>query len=413
MDSENTSPAQEVVQGLVDNVKGKVTSHLYGWVLNAVGLGGGSDPVLDQLQVIQQKLDVIHDQLVALQKQVEEAKTEIIHVVEWTSATSAISDAVNRITSKFNDLRTLDKADSAGAKRITDATLDENLGAFPDLLKIHTFILNSEGGLSPDQPGLLQMWIDANDGNALKDFQRGNYGRNTPLDLAAHRITQYFIYLVVLQLKGLTLLVNAFTALKQPVEAQKCIDTYRDRITTQGDIYRRGLEKLVVDYCYDQTLFGLFGNGREWQTSPLLLADQTVCGLLAQDELLVRIWGGRATSGFTFDTGTLVTDPSQAGPQLLLTGAGTSVSATPPNGELTIFPANKGAQWSMYRYRFLRPPAGNFTISPGMPNPPFYNCHIATGHLSAYWRDNPEIVIPGGGWPSSSIPVTLTMVPEE
>ena len=264
MSNDNTDAAQEVLQGLIDNVKGKVSGALYGWVLDAIGMGGGSDPVIDRLDQIQRTLNLIETQIVALQQQLKDAERQIILAVEWNTQTTAMLPAVDRIDFKYSKLSTLRKDDQEAAQELQRAILDDNLGVGPDLDSINSLVLDAEGGVSPGQAGLLNMWINACTDAAMANFQRGNVGPGSPLDVAAHNITRYFVFLVVQQLKGVTLLVNADTAAKELDQSQVAISTYLSRINAQAVIYRAGMENLLVKYCPDQTLLGLFA-GPHWQ----------------------------------------------------------------------------------------------------------------------------------------------------
>lgn len=389
--SENPSVAGDVLHGLLENAKQRVTPHLYGWILDAIGIGSGSDPVISRLDRIQQTLDLIETQIVALQVQLREAEKAIILAVQWNSQTAAISDQIAGIDYKFRQLHQLQKDDRDQVAQLQKGILDTNDGVGPALQKINNFILDGEGGVSPGQAGLLNMWIQSNSDAAMANFQRGNVGAGTPLDAAAHAITKYFLFLVVEQLKGTTLLVNAYAAAKEPNLVEDALTTYQTNLATQAELYRAGMEQLLLRYCSDQTLLGLFA-GPHWATSPALLADSTICGVIGRDELVLRIWGGRQTQGLVFDTGTLITD-GRPGPALQLTGGSSPIAAEVPTGESRVF-STSSASWSMYRYRFPSPAPGSYQITPGIPSLPFFNCWIdPTQRFRKYVMENPTIPI--------------------
>src|SRR2546423_6140077 len=224
----------------------------------------------------------------------------------------------------------------------------------------------------------------------MVDFQRRNVGVTTPLAVAAKNITDYFVFLIGVQLKGAVLLVNAYTGESEPDESQTALSNYQSNIAEQAAVYRAGMELLTVTYCYDQTLLGLF-SGPNWTTSPLLLADATFCSVIAKDELVLRVWGGQGTGTFPFDTGTFISD-SRSGPTLSLTGGSSPISPVTPTGDYTLFPASNSSQWSMYRFQFPQPGAGTFLITPGVPDMPFFDCWVNPhGRFGKYVSTNPSL----------------------
>jgi hypothetical protein len=392
---DEASIAEQILTGLIDNIKGKVTDGLYGWILNAIGLGGGSDPVIQKLDEIETTLNDIEKKIDALKTELEEVEKEIILAVEWNTQTTAIVDSVTRIDSRFSALFALQPDDKESAATLQTDILDENSGVTPDLAIINGFVQDGENGANPGQAGLLNMFINANIQEAMVNFQRGNVGPNTPLAVAAKNITDYFVFLIGVQLKGAVLLVNAYTGESETDQSQAALSTYQSNIAEQAAIYRAGMELLTVTYCYDQTLLGLF-SGPQWDTSPLLLADATFCSVIAKDELVLRIWGGQGLGAFPFDTGTFISD-GQSGPTLSLTGGSSPIGSVTPTGDYTLFPASNSSQWSMYRFRFPQPGTGTFQISPGVPDMPFFDCWVnPKGRFGKYVSTNPSLQVPSG-----------------
>ena len=389
------SIAEQILNGLIDNIKGKVTDGLYGWILNAIGLGSGSDPVIQKLDEIETTLNDIETKIDALKTELEEVEKEIVLAVEWNTQTTAIVDSVTRIDSRFSALFALQADDKDSAATLQSDILDQNSGVTPDLAIMNGFIQDGENGANPGQPGLLNMFISANIQQAMVNFQRGNVGANTPLAVAAKNITDYFVFLIGVQLKGAVLLVNAYTGESETDQSQAALSTYQSNIAEQAAIYRAGMELLTVTYCYDQTLLGLF-SGPNWDTSPLLLADATFCSVIAKDELVLRVWGGQGLGTFPFDTGTFIND-SRSGPTLSLTGGSSPIGSVTPTGDYTLFPSSNSSQWSMYRFRFPQPGTGTFQISPGVPDMPFFDCWVnPNGRFGKYVSTNPSLQVPSG-----------------
>ena len=389
------SIAEQILNGLIDNIKGKVTDGLYGWILNAIGLGSGSDPVIQKLDEIETTLNDIETKIDALKTELEEVEKEIVLAVEWNTQTTAIVDSVTRIDSRFSALFALQADDKDSAATLQSDILDQNSGVTPDLAIMNGFIQDGENGANPGQPGLLNMFISANIQQAMVNFQRGNVGANTPLAVAAKNITDYFVFLIGVQLKGAVLLVNAYTGESETDQSQAALSTYQSNIAEQAAIYRAGMELLTVTYCYDQTLLGLF-SGPNWDTSPLLLADATFCSVIAKDELVLRVWGGQGLGTFPFDTGTFIND-SRSGPTLSLTGGSSPIGSVTPTGDYTLFPSSNSSQWSMYRFRFPQPGTGTFQISPGVPDMPFFDCWVdPKGRFGKYVSTNPSLQVPSG-----------------
>ena len=392
---DEASIAQQILNGLIDNIKGKVTDNLYGWILNAIGLGGGSDPVIEKLAEIESTLNDIETKIDALKLELAEVEKEIILALEWNTQTTALVDPVTRIDSRFSALFALQADDKDSAATLQTDILDQNSGVTPDLAIINGFVQDGENGANPGQPGLLNMFINANIQQAMVNFQRGNVGAKTPLAVAAKNITDYFVFLIGVQLKGAVLLVNAYTGASELDQSQTALSNYQSNIAAQAAIYRAGIELLTVTYCYDQTLLGLF-SGPNWATSPLLLADATFCSVIAKDELVLRVWGGQGTGTFPFDTGTFISD-SRSGPTLSLTGGSSPVGSATPTGDYMLFPASNNAQWSMYRFRFPQPGTGTFQITPGVPDMPFFDCWVdPKGRFGKYVSTNPSLQVPSG-----------------
>jgi len=255
---------------------------------------------------------------------------------------------------------------------------------------INSYVQDGEGGLSPGGPGLLNLFISANTTQAMSNYVHGHTGTGTPLDTATQNINKYFLYLAGIQLKGTVLLINAYTEAGESDLAKSALDTYRSNLAKQAIIFRSGLELLTVTYCYDLTLLGLF-SGPNWATSPLLLADQTICSVLAHDELIVRVWGGTGSGPFPFNTGTFVSNTTTPGATLTLTGGASPVSSLDSTGYFTLFAASNNSQWSMYRYRFPSPGTGIYTVSPGIPDVPYFNCWVnAIARFGKYPMTNPS-----------------------
>ncbi len=403
---DEASIAEQILGGLIDNIKGKVSDDLYGWILNAIGLGNGSDPVLQKLGQIEATLTDIETKIDALKTELEDVEKQIILAVEWNTQTTAIADAVTRVDSRFTTLFGLQADDKNSVATLQADILDQNSGVTPDMAIINGFIQDGENGANPGQPGLLNMFINANIQTALLNFQRGNVGPKSPLSTAAQNITDYFLFLVGVQLKGAVLLVNAYTGDSELDQSQAALTTYQTNIAAQAAIYRAGMELLTVSYCYDQTLLGLF-SGPSWDSSPLLLADATFCSVLAADELVLRVWGGQGTGQFPFNTGNFISD-ARAGATLSLTGGSTPIGSVTATGDYTLFPIANSSQWSMYRYRFQKPGTGTFQISPGVPQMPFFNCWInPNGRFGKYVSTNPSLPV-ATGTTAASLAVNFT-----
>jgi len=197
---DEASIAEQILSGLIDNIKGKVSDDLYGWILNAIGLGNGSDPVLQKLDQIESTLNDIEAKIDALKLELEDVEKQIILADEWNSQTAQITEPVTRIGSRFSTLFELKADDKASAASLQTDILDQNVGVTFDMALINGYVQDGENGADPGQPGLLNMFINANINAAMKNFQRGNVGPSSPLAKAAKNITDYFTFLVGVQL---------------------------------------------------------------------------------------------------------------------------------------------------------------------------------------------------------------------
>ena len=411
--ADDASSAQAVIQSLLgDLVKGalsEIGSEGASWILTAVlGLGGNDDQqILDQLSQIESTLQNIESQITALGEEITQAEQQIVLAVEWNGLVNGASAAITRLQTRFTTLSQLAADDTQTAQDLKTQTLDTNNGVADDLALLNNYILNGLGGEDPGALGLLQMWINANTQKSVQSYQRGGVGPGTPLDAAAQAITSYFTWLVGVQVRGITLLVNAYEASNESDMAQKNLVTWNATMQSQAELYRQGMEALAVTYCGDQTLLGLFA-GPHWRSSPAYLADQTLANTFLDNDLVVRIWGGQGKGTFSFDTGTLVTNASEPGPALTLTGGGAPLTPALPTGLYTLFPSQSGAQWSLYRYVFVSPPPGSYQITPGVPATPFFDCWIDTSQfVQKYIRANPTFVV-DTDHPASGFAVTLT-----
>ena len=419
---------RNVIKGVLTSVAGaaagEVGSYAAGYLLSAV-LGVGQQntnkAVLDDLEDIQDTLKNVETEIQQLSAKVDSIGRDIIFATTWTTLSNEVTDHATNIESWYRSLNALGKADTAKAQHLRDGILDENTGALATLLQIKNRFINDGPG-NPGQVGLLQMWIDKHTEKA-GEVDANAYGPGSPLATAVDAITTYFKWAVGLQVKGIVLLCNALRS--EPGASEKTLFLeWEADIAVQAEIYRSGMEHLLVSYCVNQRVIGIMG-GSDWMWSPVLIADQTITNMSRFEEIVVRIWGGLGTGDRAFSTGNYHL-AAQPAPAIYLVQGGVETEAISPEPAIAnsyykkdseeasgaLFTAFKSrdaqSAWSMYRAVFRVPAkAATYHIKPDMPNGDFYDCFVDRNHyVDKYQRFNPTWVT--NGVSPASLGINLT-----
>src|ERR1041385_8193238 len=210
-----------VLRKLLESAASKAGNQAFGWVLTFVG-GDNTQ----QFDAIQSQLGSLEADVAAIQSAVDDIEKQLEHILaqmEWHAMIVLVTDDINDIESNFETLQQLSLQD-VDEKEVLERWAVKHAQTALD--KINRIALPGNGGVDPNMPGLLMAYARANAEAAVQDpnYKTNgvvNIGPGSPLDVYYSRIEQYFLYLLGVQLEGLTLLVNGFNAAGETDLAEK------------------------------------------------------------------------------------------------------------------------------------------------------------------------------------------------
>jgi hypothetical protein len=364
-----------ILSGLISGAASKAGSQAFGWLLSFIGLGNNDqfNQIENQLQTLESDMTQVEEQLTDITQEL----AEVLQQMNWDMLVTVVSPSIDDIESHYSTFQMLNQDDSTTAADLQQWALNN---AATDLLTINNNILMGQGGINPNQPGLLQMYAMANAEASIRDpnYNRLAVGQGSPLDVYYSQIEQYFVYLTGVQLKGLTLLINAYNAANENDLAQGALQLFLKNLALQIQTYLASVEAFAVYYAPDEMLIDIFG--KNVACDPLARAGLTVDNITGNTTFYARMWMGSGqnavrpfypfssvgpTAFYTFASNPI----SQAAgnvPLLMEPPDGKGILPdTLPNGDYniyTVFPSRENCQWAMFRFSWTNPPDGIYQI---------------------------------------------------
>jgi len=376
-----------VLRKLLESAASKAGNQAFGWVLTFVG-GDNTQ----QFDAIQSQLGSLEADVAAIQSAVDDIEKQLEHILaqmEWHAMIVLVTDDINDIESNFETLQQLSLQD-VDEKEVLERWAVKHAQTALD--KINRIALPGNGGVDPNMPGLLMAYARANAEAAVQDpnYKTNgvvNIGPGSPLDVYYSRIEQYFLYLLGVQLEGLTLLVNGFNAAGETDLAEKKAAQIMENLRAQCQIFLASVEAFAVYYAVDMTLQQILSSTAVTTTdpsvpvNPMRRASLTIDRFTSNKTFYAWMWWGSGQNSALSDS-----SPSTVGVTSFYTFGSNPISAQ--NGNLpqlvdgarviapdilasgdqnayTAFPVNGQFQWAMFRFAWTNPPAGTYRIQVG------------------------------------------------
>ena len=360
-----------IMKGLISGAGSAAGSDAFGYLLSLVGLGKNDqfDAIQAQFQTLQSQMVDVENQLTAIQQEL----AELLQQMNWDALVEEVTQPINDIEAQYWTFQKLQPDDQPAATVLENWAM---ANAMTDLLTIHTNALGGQS-IDPNQPGLLQMFAQANAQQSIQDvnYSRAAIGPGSPLDVYYSHIEQYFLYIVGVQIKGVTLLINAYNATNQGDMATATLQQFRINLAVQCQTFLATVEVFAVNYAPDLMLMDVFG--KDGAADPVERADLTIDAVTANTTFYLRLWTGGgsdvpspfyafstvgATSYAQFTTNPL--SPGSANvPRLVDQNGILIVPDVMANGDYNIytaFPPQVDCLWGMFRFSWTNPPDGNY-----------------------------------------------------
>ncbi|SPE39007.1 hypothetical protein SBA3_3000036 [Candidatus Sulfopaludibacter sp. SbA3] len=367
-----------ILEGLLSGASEKAGDTAFGWLLSLIG--GDNDQQFEaiesQLQSMQQQIALVEQELT----QITAELNQILKEVKWEALIEVVTPSISDIESHYQTLQMISSDDTVTANAIQQWAIQS---AATELLTIHNNILEGDGGIDPNQPGLLQMYAQYNAQASIADpgYARGAIFAGSPLDVYYQQIEQYFLYLVGVQFKGVTLLVNAYNLSGENDLAVATLNLFQQNLALQFQTYLASVEAFLVNYAPDTVLLDVFG--KQGAADPLQRAQVTMDTVTNNQTFYSRWWMGNAPTvwgGDVYQFSTVGWNQFQTYganplsgtdniPALANTQTGTQIQPDQlPNGDqnlYTAFPSRLGCQWAMFRFSWTNPADGTYQLAMG------------------------------------------------
>lgn len=229
--------APMTVEELAKLLAGKLGDQLFSWgfesILSALGIGGNAE-VLEQLHEINAKLDELKNMVSGLERDVAEAKVEIVNT-PLVAAMANISEQYSFLTwaTQHQACATSNAPVDAGCKGTGDDFKASIRSRVNDMLNTNTGVIADFGLLkislagTPTEPGVLRRWHDY-----LKTTRQFYSPLTDP------RLIQLNEYYQTFQLMGANLVVEAYAA-------RQTADGKPDPDKTSGAYYMDDLQAAI------------------------------------------------------------------------------------------------------------------------------------------------------------------------
>jgi hypothetical protein len=370
---------EQILQGLLAGAANKAGGAAFGWFLSFIGLGGNDAQFVE----IEQQLAALQNQVAQLETEIQSLIKELLQQLNWDTLLTAIEDSVTDIESHYQTFQQLEQTDTT-----TCGELDQWAGQYAatELAQISATLLDGQGGLNPGDPGLIRSFALAVSQTSIGDaaYAPGNFSASGPIATYYQIIEKYFLYLVSVQLKGTTLLVNHHTLHGETNLAQDVMALYQANLALQCQTFISAVEAFTVNYAVDGSLLDMFGIPGNYD--PIRQAGLTSDAISVTSTVHARFWMGNAI-GFgalppfqPFSTvGVFVPlgfsqNPISASAgnvlQLYNPQSGTAIApdmygAQPAN--YTEFPISNDCRWVMIHFSWTTPAIpGTAAIEPGL-----------------------------------------------
>lgn len=367
-----------ILQGLASGVLGKLGGDAVGYLLSLVG-----DKPSDQFGQIQNNLQQLETQMGVVEQDLTNISAElnaILQEVSWEAVVGQVAGPINDIEAHYTTLQEISQDDTQASTQLIAWAID-NIPTY--LYTLNSDLQDGQGGTNPQQPGLIRMYTSYNAQASLNDpgYSSTAIQPGSPLAVYYSQAEQYFLYMVGVQLKGLTLIVNAYNATGETDLATAAIQTFQTNLAAQGRTFLSAVEGYTVNYAPDLSLLNALGQAGAFD--PIHRAGQTVDAVINGVTFYVRLWVGVGLSAESpaapfstiggptlpgFDNATF-SEANGTVPWLSGVGSTAPVKADEVAdgvyAPFTLFPARLNCQWSVFRISWTNPPDGSYQLTVG------------------------------------------------
>jgi len=367
-----------ILQGLASGALGKLGGEAVGYLLSLIG-----DKPSDQFDQIQNNLQQLETQMGVVEQDLTDISAEltaILQEVNWDSMVGQVSHPIDDIKAHYTTLQELGQDDTDAANSLT-SWATTNVPTY--LESLNSDLQDGQGGTNPQQPGLIRMYTGYTAQASLNDSGYSSTAILPGSTLAVYysQAEQYFLYMVGVQLKGLTLLVNAYNMHGEADLAAAAIQSFQTNLAAQGRTFLSAVEGYTVNYAPDLSLLNVLGQAGAFD--PIHRAGQTVDAVTNSVTFYARLWVGAGLSAESpaapfstiggptlpgFDNAAF-SEANGTAPWLSGVGSTAPVQADEVADGLyapsTLFPARLNCQWSVFRISWTNPPDGSYRLTVG------------------------------------------------
>jgi hypothetical protein len=329
------------------------------------------------LQSLQTQVAQLETNLLTIEKQL----AALANGQTWYSYQASLANDISDIEAQYHTLQSLSATDTASAVALKSWGISGQPASY--LLTLHEDITGLVLLDPSTTQGLLSLYslLLVESFQADSAMQHDEVGPGSPLDVATTNMKQYFLYLIGVQTKCLTLLTNAYVASNEVNLATQAVSDFTTNLTVQCQVYLAAMEALIVGCTVDLSLMDVFG--LVTSVNPLQQAGALIDMLLlntvssppsVNTTFYARLWLGSGASASwpyrVFQTSTL--DLTTADTQLsayypvLIDSKGNSIlpdQMASTYSVQTLFPAASGCQWLMLRASWTNPDDDTYSIA--------------------------------------------------
>ncbi|XID75806.1 hypothetical protein ACF3NA_04540 [Alkanindiges sp. WGS2144] len=272
----------------------KMGFDLVGSAISAISATGGqsddrSKEILEKLDVQNTKLNQMSSQIINLQtnlnaisediKRLEKIIVSGFNITNYNNKISSMNDAINHINANYRTYVNYSKKKQLTANEQNELSLFAylvtlNMPAYLD--KIHSEQMGGGGA-----EGTIQYWH-----KMVSDVHRngendGNYYPFVVNDKYFDQLNEQFEYFYALQVRGLTMLVDAYKYLGKDEEAEEEYEFYKNKLEEQEKLlYSRRIQSGLLVSPLTNTMFS---------AEPACTADSCITFITIENQKTIRI----------------------------------------------------------------------------------------------------------------------------